>query len=185
MNKSIILVFFFVLGSLVSLAQNQSATLAVGEVSVRNLKPGDEVKVPITLKTKSGGLFAAFQLFISFDHSLLEWKGTWQNPLTGVINIHENTPFDEASWVINDNGNQFVAVWDDPNFNGADLKNGDLFFDIVFIYKGGLAEGSKSIMVWGDTYEDINGKLVRGKTEIYDENLKEFDLTTINGGLKY
>jgi hypothetical protein len=184
MKKSIVLVCMLASIALFAFSQNNSITLEVGEVRVKNMKPGDDIRVPVILSEKSGGLLAAFQLFIGFDHSLLTWKGTWENPMPGIININENTPYNETSWVINDNGSQMVAVWDDPNFNGIDMKNGDIFFEVVFTYKGGLAEGASSPMVWGDYYEDVEGKLMKGKTEIYDENLLNFNLTFINGGLK-
>lgn len=184
MKKIIVLIFLLIAISVVSMSQNYTATVAVGDVNLSKLKPGDDVIVPVKLKEKSGGLIATFQLFIGFDHSLLTWKGTWENPQPGIKNIHKNMPYSSAAWVINDNGNQMVAVWDDPNFKGVEMKNGDVFFEIIFTYKGGLADGANSVMNWGDTYEDIEGKLVRGKTEIYDEGLKNFTLTMINGTIK-
>jgi hypothetical protein len=181
MRRIVVFISVVVLLSVEAFSQNYSATLAVGEVNVKQLKPGDDLIVPVILKEKSGGRLATFQLFIGFDHNLLSWKGTWEDPLPGIRNFNVNMPYSSASWVINDNGNQMVAVWDDPNFKGVDMKNGEVFFEIVFTYKGGLTAGAKSILNWGDTYEDIEGKLVRGKTELYDEDLKNFTLTTIDG----
>ena len=40
------------------------ATIAIGEVDISKLKPGDDVMVPVKLVEKSGGLIAGFQLFI-------------------------------------------------------------------------------------------------------------------------
>jgi hypothetical protein len=184
MKKIIVLCSLLTIIVISAIAQNNSITVAVGDINVSGLKPGDDVSVPVKMVKKSGGKLAVFQIFIDFDHTLLSWKGTWEAPLTGIKNIHKNMPYREDAWLFNDNGSQMVAVWDDPNFTGIDVNDGDVLYEIMFTYKGGLTVGNSSLFKWGDTYEDVDGKLLRGKTEFYDDSSNTFILNTINGSIK-
>lgn len=183
MKKVVLLVSLLML-AFACIAQNYTATIAIGEVDISKLEPGDDVIVPVKFIEKSGGKITTFQLFIGFDHSILQWKGTWEEPQPGIINVHKNMPYNNTSWLFNDNGNQMVALWEDLNLVGIDIENGSIFFEIVFTYKGGVSAGMTSDFIWGDFYEEVNGNYVNGKTEIWDENVNSFNLTMINGILK-
>lgn len=165
-----------------SIAQTYTATLAIDDVDISGINPGEKFVIPVRFKEKSGGLIAGFQLFVEFDHNIFQWNATFDNPVSGVQNFHAKMPAD--SWMFNDNGNQIVALWDDRTFLGIDLGTNEVLIEYVFIYKGGLERGSSSLLIWGDRNEVIEGKLVRGKTEVYDEGLKNFTLTMINGAIK-
>jgi hypothetical protein len=85
--------------------------------------------------------------------------------------------------MFNDNGNQFVALWNDPGLLGINVSDDIILFEIVFIYQGGLLKGTNTVLNWGQTYEIAEDKLVKGPTEMYDENGDKFELTLTEGGL--
>ncbi len=162
-------------------SQTYSANISIDSVYISDLEPGDEIRIPIRFISSSGGLIIGFQFFIEFDHSLFSWNGTNAAPLTGVKNINEKMPFSQNNWLFNDNGNQMVALWDDPNFNGINMHYGDIFFEYVFTYKGGLKIGMTSALTWGSTFELLEGNLIRGTTELYSEQLDLYNLTKEDG----
>jgi len=182
MKKLIILICLFSFTLNYSIAQAYTAALAIEDVDISGISPGEKFVIPVKFKEKSGGLIAGFQLFIEFDHNIFQWNATFDNPVSGVQNFHPKMPAD--SWMFNDNGNQMVALWEDRNYRGIDLGTDEVLVEYVFIYKGGLEKGSSSLVIWGDRNEEIEGKLVRGKTEMYDESLKNFTLTMLNGSVK-
>lgn len=178
---SVILIFFM---SGIIFSQSYTATLSIDTISVSNLNPGEDIVVPVRLFEKTGGLIIGFQFFIEFDHSLFSWKGSNESPLSGVINLNKNMPYDSDDWLFNDNGNQMVALWSDPNFNGVEMNDGDVFFEYVFTYLGGLNTGDKSEITWGETSEINDGLVVRGVTEMYSEKFDYFVLTKKGGEIK-
>lgn len=182
MKKILLLCIVLTLFGKFTQSQTYSATLSIGKVDVSALKPGVEVVVPVKLVTKSGGMIAGFQFFIEFDHSLLEWKGTYEKPLTGVKDFEKNMPF-SSEWLFNDNGNSMVAIWTDPKTTGVPMDNGNLFFSYIFTYKGGLKPGMESPLVWENESKIENNKVVKGVTEMYSEKLDYFILTKENGSI--
>lgn len=176
----LVMMLAFIVGRSQSLSK---ATVTIDKVDISNINIGEEIVVPIRLIDKTDLKITGFQIFIEFDHNILNWKGTWENPLPGIKEIHKNTPYVESDWLFNDNSNQLVAIWSDPNFNGVDIGKNEIFFEIVFIYKGGLEKDYESPLTWGDKYEQKEGIVVRGPTELYDEDLQKFDVTLINGAI--
>lgn len=166
-----------------SIAQTYTATLAIDDVVVQDLKPGDDVIVPVKLVEKSGGLIAGFQLFIGYDHTLFTWKGTTDDPLPGIRSVHPNCKYSPGDWIFNDNGNQFVAIWIDPALSGVQINNGDIIGEFVFKYNGGLNPGDKSLLIWGDAFELNEGVVVKGPTELTSELIDIFVLKFINGSI--
>ena len=69
------------------------ATLFIDKVNLSGINSGEDVKVQVRLKEKSEGLITGLQFFIGFDHTILTWKGTWENPQTGIVSIHENMAY--------------------------------------------------------------------------------------------
>jgi hypothetical protein len=106
------------------------------------------------------------------------------SPKSGVKNFNPKMPLEGGGWVFNDNGNQMVDIWDDASFKVIDMKNGELFCEYIFTYKSELAKGDSSVLSWGKTYEVVDGRLVKGMTEIYDESVGSIILTMINGSLR-
>ena len=172
-----ILVFLSV-GNLFS--QTYNAVLSIDTIYLKGVKIGDEITVPIRLNYKSGGQIIGFQFFIEFDHSLFTWKGTSKNPLDGVNRINNKMPYNSADWLFNDNGNQMVALWL-PTDSKVDMNKGELFFEYIFVYNGGNCNGTKCLFYWGMKNEQKDGKIVRGKTEMYSEEMDLFDLSLNNG----
>lgn len=93
MKKMFVLVSFMIAMLVVSMAQNYTATIAIGDVDISKLKPGDDVMVPVKLVEKSGGLFSILQFYMDYDHSLLKWKGSYKEPLAGVKAFHVNMQY--------------------------------------------------------------------------------------------
>ena len=181
--KKIIISSFFILFALSFLgAQTYTATLSIGNVDLDGIKPGDDVVVPVKLVKKSGGLIAGFQFFIEFNHNILSWKGTYQEPLTGVKNLYKNMQY-SSDWLFNDNGNAMVALWTDPKNTGVNMDNNDIFFEYVFTYKGGLSAGSDSPLVWENESLVKDGHAMKGITELYSELLDYFVITRENGSV--
>ena len=160
-----------------------TARLSIDTIDISGLEPGDDVVVPVRLLEKSGGLVIGFQFFIEFDHSVLKWKGTYELPLPGVIDFNENMPFNHGDWLFNDNGNQMVALWEDPGFDGIEMEDGEIFFKYIFTYLGGLDTNDQTPLTWGETFEQDEGKVVRGETEMFSEKLDYFVLTKQNGAI--
>lgn len=179
------IIFIVLLTSIVSgNAQMYSATIAIDNVDVSKLTPGEKVAVPVRLVEKTGGLISEIQFFIEFDHSVFVWNGTFEEPAKGIENCHPNMPWDNKNWMLNDNGNQLVVLWGEPAFKGVEIKNGKAFCEFIFIYKGLNANSKECFFSWGDEYEDINGRLVRGATEMLSEIPDLFTLTMINAKVK-
>lgn len=182
--KRTVLFLFLCITSTALFSQKLTASLAVENVSLSGLQLGDEVIVPVTLVEKSNEKLLGFQLFINFDHKLFLWPATIDNPEKGFRNCASEMPFSGGGWMFNDNGNQFVALWNDPELLGIDIPAGTVLFDIVFIYKGSVDENSAMVLSWGQTYEIVDDKLAKGPTEVYDADGEKFTLTLIDGKIK-
>jgi hypothetical protein len=184
MKNILLLGIVFILGlGFVRSQSLQHATISIDKVSVATCKQGDKIIVPVRLIEKSDGLISGFQLFIEFDHTLLTWKGTWENPEAGIIKINEATPYNANDWLFNDNSKQVVGIWIDPSFKGVNIKANEVIFEVVFIYNGGLLSGGTSKLSWGRTLEQMDGKVVRGNTEMFSDSLQYFELELIDGAL--
>ncbi len=165
----------------IAISQTYTATLVIDTVDITGLKAGSDVIIPVRLVQKSGGLIAGFQLYIGFDHSMFNWKGTTEVPMPGIQNINLSLTNNLTDWMFNDNGNQLIAIWIDPALTGVEFKNGDILAEFIFSYKGGLQSGEKSLLTWGDTYEVKDGIIIKGPTEITSELMDIFVLKYING----
>lgn len=175
---------FFVIFCFYSIAQNRTATLSVDKIDISGIKSGEEVSVPVRLNDKSDGKILGFQLFIDFDHNKLEWPGNIDDPLKGVKSFYVDIPYEEGGWVLNDNGNQVVILWDDPGLVGKEIPLNIVLFELVFIYKGNLVADDILPLVWGQTYEIVDDRLAKGPTEMYDENGEKYILTLKNGEIQ-
>jgi hypothetical protein len=181
MRKIFVFVLFNICFFYAGFSQSKNVTLSIGEVDIRGLNPGDEIIIPVSLVGKTDALIGGFTLFINFDHNIMSWKGTLDEPENGVRNVHPKLPLANGWWIFNDNGNQMVALWDDGTFKGINIYDGDLLFEFVFTYKGGLNKGERSNLTWGTIYEVVDGRLVRGITEMYDESVINYSIKTIDG----
>ncbi len=185
---STILVFF--LFPPVIFAQ-YSITFQLPDINVHSMKPGDEIVIPVSIADiypkgpLKGGRCIGFQLFFEFDHELLAWKGTSDNPLPGVQNFSSFCPYSSADWLFNDNGIDQVALWIDPIYSGEYFPVGTVLFEYIFIYKGGLPEGQTSPLVWSKEEEVVDGRMIRGKTEAYTDQLKLYDSIILRDGAIY
>jgi hypothetical protein len=164
-------------------SQSGKVTLSVGEVKVSKLNPGDKVNVPVKLINESGVKIVGLQLFVGFDHSILSWDGTMSNPTPGVRNFNAKCPYSSTEWMFNDNGSQMGALWNEASITAIEFDGEFVLFEYVFTYKGGLEKGGASPLSWGATYKDVEGRLVLGKTEVYDGDLKLIDLNFVDGKL--
>ena len=176
MKKHFIFLTIFLFNISFLFSQTYTAKLSIDAINVSELKPGDDIVVPVRLVEKSGGMIVGFQLFIEFNHSLFSWKGVSESPLPGVINFNKNMLYNASDWLFNDNGNQMVALWNDPKLTGVEMNDGDIFFEYVFTYLGGLNTGDNSVFSWGETFEQESGVVVRGITEMYSEKFDHFIL---------
>jgi hypothetical protein len=167
-----------------SFSQELTATLLVDKVNITGKKAGEEVIVPVRLMEKSKGKVLGFQFFIDFNHDVLYWPGHIDEPLKGVRNINDEMPFEEDGWVFNDNGNQIVALWNDPGLMGKDLPGGIVLFEIVFILQNNVNDGLNMTLSWGETYEIVDDKLAKGPTEMYDEDGEKYTLKYVNGEIR-
>ncbi len=133
--KKYIFTLLLLTGIMTAYAQKYSATIAIDNVDVTKLKPGDQVSVPIRLIEKSGGQISEIQFFIEFDHAVFSWNGTFEQAQSGIKKCHPSMPWDGKTWFINDNGNQIVVLWDEPNFKGVEIKR-EKFFVNCFYFQG-------------------------------------------------
>ncbi len=151
-----------------------TATLRIGSVDVSGYVPGDKVYIPIYVDDISApGEIFTMQMFIAFDHSVLQWDGTFGNPLTGVQNFHPNFPYGtvNGSWLFNDNGVEMACLWDDP-VQPHIMPPGGMFFEYIFTYLGGTTN-----LTWS-TAKAFDPK---GPTEMYDGSFEAYTLTFIDG----
>ncbi|MBM3435304.1 MAG: hypothetical protein FJY07_03690 [Bacteroidetes bacterium] len=183
MKKPVAVILSIVLFGLASYAQKLTATLSIDNVDISGLKAGDEISVPVRLVKKTSEKLLGFQLFVNFDHKLLMWPANIDDPAKGVKGISEEIPYSGGGWMFNDNGNQFVALWNDPSLLGKEVPSNMILFEMVFIYQGGLMKGTNTVFSWGQTYEIVDDKLAKGPTEMYDENGDQYALTLTEGGL--
>ena len=180
--KTLIVVVFavFILNTL-AYNQTYTATLAIDNVDISNLNQGDEIVIPVKLVKKSGGKIVGFQLFIEYDHSIITWKGSHENPLNGIINFHMNLPYLKQNWLFNDNGIFLAVSWSDDTSPGIEILDGEILFEYIFTYNGGLNKNEELELVWGTTFQQEEGKVVRGETEMYSDLFDNYELTLING----
>ena len=183
MNRYIVLGLFLFCLMGIGFSQEGKLTLSIGEVKVAKLNPGDKVIVPITLNNESGIKIVGMQLFVGFDHNILTWDGTMSNPTPGIQNFNENCPYSSSEWMFNDNGNQMGALWNEPSISAIAFNGSNILFEYIFTYKGGIGKGETSQLIWGKEYKDMDGRLVLGKTEVYDGDLKPIDINLVDGKL--
>jgi hypothetical protein len=186
MKKLIWIIFYVFIASMLVEAQNYTATIGIGEVNISGLNIGDEVVVPVKLIKKTGGLFSILQFYIEFDHSILKWKGSYKDPLPGIRTFQRNMAYAPEAWAFNDNGYQLVALWNDPKFMGVSVEDGDTIVAFVFTLTNLPVKDKSYFFRWSDTNEYLEGRLIKGVTEIIDESsVKNFDLIKIDGEIKY
>ncbi len=140
--KKTILLFGFL--TWIALLSGQSyATFRLGSTDASTLSPGDQVYVPVYCDDISGPM-NCLQMLINFDHNVLDWNGSFANPLPGVQNFHPNFPYGTpiGSWMFNDNGTSLTAIWD--SWNLGSINPGETFFELIFTYLGG-----ETILDWG------------------------------------
>jgi hypothetical protein len=77
-----------------------------------------------------------------------------------------------------------VALWSESSTNAIEIPAGKPLVELIFIYKEEIKKGMSSALNWGDTNKDVGGRLLLGKTEMYDQDLNPIELTLINGELK-
>lgn len=179
MNKYLIGLLFTVL--MIQVSSQGVITLSIDKIDISKKKAGDKIIVPLHLNNESGIKIMGFQFFVGFDHSLMSWDGTYENPLPGATNFNEKMPVESGDWLFNDNGNQVVVLWNERSLKGVEINGKHTIVELIFTYKGGLKAGEKSPLVWGETMKDVDGKLVLGKTEMYNEEIKSMDLKLVSG----
>ncbi len=186
MKKSLV-IFVFIFFSIFAYAQF-GISFSLPEIDVSNLKVGDDIVIPIVVSDRypdgnmSGNLCVGHSLFFKFDHKLLAWKGTADNPQPGVQNFSPLCPFSMNDWLFNDNGVVQACIWIDPNFSGENFPKGTVLFEYVFTYLGGLKEGESSNLVWTKEAIIEDNKMKEGKSEAITDKLINYDeIGLING----
>jgi hypothetical protein len=164
-------------------AQTYTAKLSIDQIDVSLLKPGDELVIPIRLADRSGGLISGFQFFINYDHTLLRWKGSVEEPLSGIQSFHPLMPYSIEDWLFNETGFQLATSWFDPTFAGVDLRNESIIIEFIFTYQGGLEKDKVSEISFGSEVLLENGRIVKGVTELYSELLDYYVLNNENGAI--
>jgi hypothetical protein len=162
-------------------SQTYTATILIDTVHTRELNVGDSIFIPVRLGERSGGTISGFQIYIEFDHSIFKWNGSLEDPLPGVRNINGNIPYSKANWIFNDGGKQFVAIWFDATFKGQEIKEKDIIFEVVLTCIKPVEAGFISQINLGKTFEDVEGRLVRGVTQLYSEVPDYYVLKYIDG----
>lgn len=182
MRKILVIVTIFLFTLKVLLSQTYTATLGIDDVVVSKLDEGDSISVPVRLLDLSGGKITGFQLFIEFDHSVFKWMGTWDKPYTGISFMSEKLINRNVNWVINDNGNQMAAIWYDPTLIGQAIESNEVLLVIKFVCLKATNKNFQSLLHWGETFEEIEGKgVVRGVTEVYSDFPDYYILTKKDG----
>jgi hypothetical protein len=178
---------FFVTALLLSASMSfgQGFTFGLDDIDLTGLNPGDDVVVPVYAEFMEPGYLCIGQdIFIGFDHNYLTWKGTSTNPLPGVQNFHPNLTYSSSDWLFNDNGIEIIVTWLDPTYNGIFFNDGDVLFEYVFTYDGGL-EGS-SPMVFG-TSAKTSGEnqilQIKGITAAFHQFFDAFVVTLEDGSI--
>ena len=191
MKKYSIVLAFLICTSFVY-AQQNGISFGLPRVDVSQLNVGDEIIIPIKVVSKTpngpvlGSFCIGFDLFFSFDHNLLQWKGSADDPIPGVQNFSPLCSYSTNDWIFNDNGIVQVCLWQDPVYSGEDFPDGTILFEYVFIYKGGLKKGESSPLIW--TTEQIveKGRVKTGKTDAYTDKLAPYeDVVLINGSIYF
>jgi hypothetical protein len=185
MKKIIILCLIAICNTYLAESQTYTATIEIGKASITDLKAGDEIIIPLRLAEKSGGLIWGFQFFINYDHTVLAWKGTVENPLTGVKSFNEKIPYSKSDWLFNDTGYQIACSYTGgATSGGVDIKNGEIFLEYIFVYKGGLKRGEFSGINWGRENVLPPEDVFKGITEMYSELMDYFELKYNDGEVK-
>lgn len=79
-----------------------------------------------------------------------------------------------------------IALWNDPKFVGVDVGNSETIIEFVFTIVKKLEPGNTSILRLSDSNEYLEGRQIRGVTDVVDESsVNNFNLTRINGVIKY
>lgn len=179
--------FLLIIGLLISanmIFAQSTATLRVGSTDASGLTPGDKVYVPLIVDDISAGsLIIGFDLFVAFDHTVLSWDGTNPDPLPGVQSIHPNMPYTPSDWLFNDNGEEIIALWYDPDYSGELVNPGESFFTYVFTYLGGETDLTWGVDVDASSGFDPGKGLEKGNTAMWDQNFLDFNLTLVDGSV--
>ena len=139
----------FILSASYAFAQTFNATIAIDDVDISNLSPGDDVIIPVRQEymEPDGGLLG-IDLYIEFDHTILTWKGTNANPLPGVTNFNPVMSYSPADWYFFDDSIAVYANWICPTFCWVNIPDGEQFFDFIFTYNGGLGSPDSSYITF-------------------------------------
>lgn len=164
----------------------QTATLRIGDVDLTNITVNGLVIVPVYVDAIDDGTVYTLQFFIGYDHNILDWN--CQLLLPCVQNFHSNFPYGttNGSWMFNDNGLELVVLWDDPaNYHTMPSPPPvQKWFELLYVYKGGLAPGAVSPLVWSVFESGSINNTAKGPTEMYDQNFSQYNLTLINGSVQ-
>jgi hypothetical protein len=181
MKKCLLILSVVLLGVSMSFSQTYNATLKVGDVDLTGISVGGTVEVPIYLQAKdAGSLITGFQFFVAFDHNILEWQGTYANPVPGVpyMNPAFVGGYNSSDWLFNDNGVEMVGLWLDPSFMGIDIPDGGIFWTYSFtllqeVPAGGMSALTFTNPVKAAIIQDNYAK--SGPTEMYDQDFNYFN----------
>jgi hypothetical protein len=185
MKKLVTLGLFVIFLSHYSVSQTYTATIEIEKVRIDGLKAGDEIIIPLRLVEKSGGLIWGFQFFINYDHSVLTWKGTVENPLSGVKGFNDKIPYSKSDWLFNDTGYQIACSYTGgATSSGVDIRNGEIFLEYIFVYKGNLKKGEFSGINWGRENVLPPEDVFKGITEMYSELMDYFELKYNDGEIR-
>ncbi len=178
MKKLLLIITAFMLTA--SLSIGQQITFGLDDIDISTVGVGEDVVVPVKLVSMEPGYGCiGFDLFIGFDHALLTWKGTNPAPLPGVINFNPLfPPYSPADWLFNDGGVEMIVTWQDPTYLGVFFADGDVLFEYVFTYNGGLNPGESSPLIWGTSAETTEANklitLAKGQTAAFHQFFGSF-----------
>lgn len=128
---------------------SQNATLKIDDVEISSVEVGGDVIIPVRLEAIDNGgssFIAILDFFIEYNHTLLTWKGDGDPP-PGVQNFHPEMPW-PYNWLFGDNGTRLNCQWVFTTWPGGEISNGEVFFELIFTYNGGLQFGESSQLVW-------------------------------------
>ena len=172
MKTILLIIIIFLLSTGIAVSQTFDATIAIDDVDVTNILPGDDVIIPIRLEyMEPGGGLIVIDLFIEYDHTILTWKGTTEDPLPGVTNFNPVMPYSPADWYFADDSTAVYSSWACPTFCWVNIPDGEQFFDLIFTYNGGLGLQDSSFI----TFQE--------QTYLTSQNFDFFVLTFNNGSI--
>lgn len=192
MKKCLLILSVVLLSVSMAFTQNRYATLKIGDVDITGISVGGTVEVPIMLQDISpDGLITGFQFFVAFDHTYLQWQGTYANPVPGVpyINPAFVGGYNASDWLFNDNGVEMVGLWIDPTFNGITLQGDNVFWTYTFTLLQEVPAGTTLALTFTNPVKSAiveNNYAKSGPTEMYDQDFNYYDFGQygIGGGLE-